>query len=260
MTNYRTVAGVALVVLVALLWLPAVALVFSSFHFDVRPRILGGDLTLLAFRQALRSADVRAEIGHSLIIAVPAAAACSVAGWFVGYQLRREAAIDRLAVMAAFVPLLLPAHAVAWALAWAVKGVGVPRGPVAVAVAHFLVFLPIAILFHWMRAAQLARVPAIAVNLGARRSRIFLKLLWPHQRPVVLASTLVVVALSMTESTIAYYLSDIAKPFSVVVVQGLRGAFDPMRYAASVALFLGMTGLLFMGLWLQWRAIYLERD
>jgi ABC-type spermidine/putrescine transport system permease subunit II len=238
---------------VVLLWLPAGLLVVSSFHYDVRPHIGLDALSLRAFREALTSLDVAIAVLRSLAISLPAAAASTILGWYLGHQLRRGRFVDRLAVLTAFIPLLLPPHAVAWAFAWTFRAIGLPRGPVAVVVAHILLFLPIAVLLHWLRAFQLAEIPEVARNLGTSWMRTLRGIILPHQWPIILAVFVIVAALSLNESTVAYYVSDIEKPFSVTVAQMLSGAFDPVRYAASVALFLATSTLLLLGLGIQWQ-------
>ena len=256
-----SIGGILLVATsLLILWFPSILLLLTSLHSDNRPLLQIEHVTIIEFQRALSDLAIRDELMRSGQISLATALLCSIVGWFLGYNLRRGGVADQIAVTVAFIPLVLPPQALAWSLDYAFERVGIPRGPGALVLAHTLMFLPISLLFNWLRASQLGDIPDVAGNLGAASWRVIRCLLWPHQRPTLYVCLLVVGALSMTEATVGYYVTSSEKPFAVANIQSLSGSFDATRYAAAVLLFVVTTLALGGGLAAQWSLSAVERE
>jgi ABC-type spermidine/putrescine transport system permease subunit II len=252
-SSASSIGNLVVVSTICVLWLPSLLLLISALHSDVRPLLTLQQMTTVEFQRALNDSTIRAEVLRSGLSSLATAILCSVGGWFLGHNLRKRRPVDQIAVAAAFVPLVLPPHALAWSLDFFFERIGFSRGLGALILAHTVMFLPVALLFNWLRATQLAELPSIANNLGAPSWRVLFRVFWPHQRPTIYVTVLVVVALSMTESTVGYYVTSSEKPFAVATIQSLSGSFDATRYAAAVLVFVATTALLGGGLAAQWR-------
>ena len=134
----------------------------------------------------------------------------------------------------AFVPCLLPQSMLGFALDRYFSVLSIPRGPIAVAIAHSALIAPLA--FAIIREGYARINPVIvqaAQNLGARPDEVG-ALVMSYISPSLLAATTLGFILSWSEFIIAWYLGGTRPTLSVAIRAATAGAVTPEVFAAGV--------------------------
>lgn len=199
--NLKRLLTAYVVVLIFVLYLPLAVVALLSFSETGAISFPMGEPTVRWYGEVATNNSLLASLGRSLMIGSLSAAVATLMALMLGLGFRHDTRLKPFALGLILLPLLLPG-VVGGAVLFVFFGIlGFTNGPwTTVLPAHVVYVLPFAFLTLSPRLKGFNRtIEEAAVDLGARPTVVFTRVVWPIVKPAVFATFLFAFTLSFDE-------------------------------------------------------------
>ncbi len=234
----------------AFLYAPVLLLPVFSFNASPYAAFPIRHLTCRWYAQLWADGGVRTALLDSVLAAAPAALVATAAGTLAAYALvRGRGQAPRLVAAMSVAPLLIPGVILGVALLICVRTLGLAPSLPAVAAGQAVLCLPLSLII--MRShfrASAASLEEAALDLGASRAGMFLRVVMPLAWPSLLSCLLLCFTSSMDEFVVSFFLVGTRQTLPLFIWDHLRFPTQlPRMMALGSLLLLGSTVLALLG-------------
>ncbi len=227
------------------LFAPLALVVVFSFSTSPRSAFPPTDFSLTWYEQAFSDSRFMPALRNSVIAAAVSALVAAVLGTLfalglVGVRRRARSAASGISLLPAVFPGLLIGIALTVFFLW----FGVGLNLTTAIIGHALIGLPFVILTMNARmdGFDLSMLEA-ARDLGASPTRTFRDITFPLIRPSIIGSMMLVMAISLDEFVVTFFLVGSDQTLPVLIWSMLRRGIDPSVNAIATVLIVATIGL-----------------
>ena len=231
----RWIVRVGATLSLVFLIMPTIVATVLSFTTSNVPTLPLPGYSLYWYKQLRGDSIIVESIFTAMSVAVFSSVIATFLGWLGAYhEYRRTVAYPDWGILLAFVPCLLPQSVSGFALQRYLSLLHVPKGMMAVIIAHAALASPLT--FFVLRAAYKQTSPHLqsaAHNLGAVRWSAIARLVVRSSVPSLLAACAMSFVLSWSESVVAWYVSGMHPTLATEIRVKISGACTPEVFAAG---------------------------
>ena len=209
---------------VVFLYAPILILLVFSFNNAQIPAFPLSGFTLHWYHEFIDTADLRASLETSAIIATITSIGAVILGTLASIALtRRHFRGKALASAFLLAPLVIPYVVFGISLILLFHELGIPRSIFTVAIGHIVITLPYTILVLVPRLEQIdAGLEEAAYDLGASHLRTFRSVTFPLILPAILAAFLIAFTTSFDEYAVASFVVGTRVTFPIFLYAAVR--------------------------------------
>ncbi len=232
------------------LYVPVLLLPLFSFNASPYAAFPIRHLTWHWYAQLWDDAGVKAALLDSVLAAAPAAIVATASGTLAAYALvRGRGTVRHLVAALSVAPLLIPGVILGVALLIGARMLGLAPSLPVVAAGQAVLCMPLSLII--MRSHFRASAPSLeeaALDLGASRAGMFLRVALPLALPSLLSCLLLSFTSSMDEFVVSFFLVGTRQTLPLFIWDHLRFPTQlPRMMALGSLLLLGSTVLALLG-------------
>lgn len=235
--------GIAFCVAVyTILFLPIVSVVAGSFNANDAPPYLAWEgFTLKWYAKLFHNESLLTAFANTMMLAVLSTALATALGTLAAiglyrYRFRGKSIIDGML----YIPVVIPEIVMGVSLLMFFVNVQIPRGMVALVIAHttfcvsFVIFNVRARLDGYDSSLEEA-----SMDLGAGRIATFLQVTLPMLAPGIVGGALLAFTISLDDVVVSYFVYGQDMTFPLMVMQSIKTGVTPDINALSTLILLG---------------------